>query len=117
MDFVDEVGDEALIEADVPQGDFISSKFQKTCHKKTVKAQRETGGGECLKNGNGAPAMLAQASVHSESALSEKALLESSEADDNLDSTFDEDVSACIDGDPISDLEISFAAEEVENRN
>lgn len=117
MDLVDEVGDEALIEADVPQGDFISSKFQKTCHKRTVKAQWVNDEGECLKNGNEVPAMLAQASVHSESALSEKASLERSEADDNLDSTFDEDVSACIDGDPISDLEMSFAAEEVENRN
>lgn len=112
MDLVDEVGDEALIEADVPQGDFISSKFQKTCHKRTVKAQWVNDEGECLKNGNEVPAMLAQASVHSESALSER-----SEADDNLDSTFDEDVSACIDGDPISDLEMSFAAEEVDNRN
>ena len=113
MDFDDEVGDEALIEADVQQGDFNSSKFQKTCHKKTVKAQRKNGGGECLENGN---EVLTQASVHSESALSEKASLERSQADDNLDSTFDDDVSACFDDDPISDLEMSFAAEEVENR-
>ena len=124
----DEEGDEALMEVDVPQGVDQSTKFPKICQNSTFEALQANGHRECLESANNRPTLRKRKANDAtkddhlesiddlESTSREKQLLETWGSDDKLDSTSDEDASVWLVDDPVSDLELSFAAEEVENR-
>ena len=116
------------MEVDVPQGVDQSTKFPKICQNSTFEAQQAKGRRECLESANNRPTLKKrkpngatkddhlESNDDLESTSREKPLLETWGSDDKLDSTSDEDASVWLAEDPVSDLELSFAAEEVENR-
>ena len=116
------------MEVDVPKGVYQSTKFLKICQNSTFEAQQANGRRDCLESANKRPTLekrkpnAAMKNGHLESnddlesTSREKPLLEIWGSDDKLDSTSDEDASVWLVEDPVSDLELSFAAEEVENR-
>ena len=119
----DEESDEAFLEVDIPQG----FKFPKKCHDMTFEAPQANGHGECLESANKRPALKKRkpnaatkdhldSNVDLESTTCKKPFIEICASDDKLDSTSDEDANVWLDEDPVSDLDLSFAAEEVENR-
>lgn len=114
-----------MLEGNAPQGVGQSPKSRKTSHKRTIEALEANSTKECLKTVDSAnkgltgtlnmvkpnaTKELEQICCHSESFSGERDSMK-------FDSTSDEDVSKWLDEDPVSDLELSFVADEVENRS
>lgn len=122
--------EEALLQVDNLQGVYQSTNCRKTCYKRTLEEPNTNGCRGFLETQDGsnsgrtfnerqtnATTKREQIIGFSENNSSGKMSLENCGSDDKLDFTSDENVSVWLDEDPISDQELSFVAEEVENRS
>lgn len=112
-------GVEPVTEIDVPQASYQYKKFRKKCYE-TADAERTNDIEACLnaedsctqQRGRNTDNIIGAMQFGEVDALSD----DNAEPLDKVNHVSDEDANVWIDEDPVSDLELSFAAEEIENR-